>query len=734
MNLAYLLKVLLRKKLLLILIPLITLIGAFLLTLQLKEQYKSRAQLETGFTNSDQVRINNDKPSVPEEEAKFNNVLETLTSPKVIAFLSYAIMIHDLTDKVPFTVLSQKRLNSQEYLKVDRKYALISFKSHLDSLRVLNSYNPSERDLIEYLKVYDYDYEHLTSKLLYVTRVQGTDFIDVYSNTFDPNLSAFIVNSLCSEFLKYNNINQAERTIASVEAFRKLLAQKKYQLDKKSDSLRNYKSVHGVVNLDNEAKSKNDLIKEFTASLASEQQSNNSYRIELENVNAQLKILGDKPGLKVKSSTNNQEILDLKQKLTVLRSQKQGSGVSSEIYDKKISALEDELAEKINSVSDGADIVDPTISQHDKLLQRKNDLGVKIQSSNQAVEAYTGKINTLNASYSTYATKEASSNALQHDLDIATTEYNSTDEKYNQAVNQKFASFNENIKQSLAGQPAVEPEPSKRWLIIAISVVTSLLLCVFVLIILEFIDAAIKTPYIFSREVGLPLLGVINRVNLQKESLDHLLIEKANSDLVNPEFRDFLKKIRYELDKKNNKFFLFTSSKSGEGKTTIIMALSSVLAAINKRILLIDTNFSNNSLSRFYGSTLSMEDFGNLDFDENHEIISKLIGKTNNKNIDIIGCKGGNYSPSEIFLKKGFFKALHMLTIYYDYIFMEGANLNQYSDSKELAEYSDSVVAVFSARSIIKQNDMNSINFLKDLHGKFGGAILNEVELDNIDV
>jgi Mrp family chromosome partitioning ATPase len=270
-------------------------------------------------------------------------------------------------------------------------------------------------------------------------------------------------------------------------------------------------------------------------------------------------------------------------------------------------------------------------------------------------------------------------------------------------------------------------------LIIGIAVFTSLLLSVFFIILLEYIDNSIKTPYIFSKEVGLPLLGVINQVNLKKESLQQLLVQGQETEKVNPEFKDLLKKIRYEMDKKNSKLFLFTSNKPGEGKTTIITALSMVLASINKRILLIDTNFSHNSLTQLFGSTLALEDFGNLDFDEHYEVINKMIGKTSNKNIDIIGCKGGNYSPSEIFLKRGFFNALGKLTVYYDYIFLEGANLNQYADTKELAEFSDSVISVFSAKSIIKQSDINSITFLKELKESFGGAILNNVELDNID-
>ena len=64
----------------------------------------------------------------------------------------------------------------------------------------------------------------------------------------------------------------------------------------------------------------------------------------------------------------------------------------------------------------------------------------------------------------------------------------------------------------------------------------------------------------------------------------------------------------------------------------------------------------------------------------------------------------------------------------YDYIFLEGASLNEYSDAKELMRFADKVVAVFNSETTIKQVDRESINFLKNLNGKLIGGILNRVE------
>jgi Mrp family chromosome partitioning ATPase len=78
---------------------------------------------------------------------------------------------------------------------------------------------------------------------------------------------------------------------------------------------------------------------------------------------------------------------------------------------------------------------------------------------------------------------------------------------------------------------------------------------------------------------------------------------------------------------------------------------------------------------------------------------------------------------------------LKALTSYFDYIFLEGPPLNDFSDSKELAQYVEGVIAVFSAQDVIKQIDRQSISFFKeDLNGKFCGSILNMVDLKNVNV
>ena len=106
---------------------------------------------------------------------------------------------------------------------------------------------------------------------------------------------------------------------------------------------------------------------------------------------------------------------------------------------------------------------------------------------------------------------------------------------------------------------------------------------------------------------------------------------------------------------------------------------------------------------------------------------------TINNNVDIIGNKGGSHSPSEILAGKNFRRVLEGFSTKYDYIFLEAAAINYYADTRELAPYVDKVIAVFDANQSLNSTDRESIEFLKNLNGKFMGGILNNVDLKNIN-
>lgn len=117
--------------------------------------------------------------------------------------------------------------------------------------------------------------------------------------------------------------------------------------------------------------------------------------------------------------------------------------------------------------------------------------------------------------------------------------------------------------------------------------------------------------------------------------------------------------------------------------------------------------------------------------------VEKFLGitsMTSIPNTDLIGCAEGNYTPSEVLPKNNLFDNINKVAERYDYVIIEGASLNEHADSKELARYAEAIIVVFDAKSVLKQTDKDSIEYLKSAEGKFIGTVLNNVEPDNMEL
>jgi polysaccharide biosynthesis transport protein len=199
-------------------------------------------------------------------------------------------------------------------------------------------------------------------------------------------------------------------------------------------------------------------------------------------------------------------------------------------------------------------------------------------------------------------------------------------------------------------------------------------------------------------------------------------------------FVENTRKLRFEIENSGKKIFLFTSNKIGEGKTTVMEALANSLSLSRKRVLLIDSNFSNNTLTQKFEAKPTLEKFSVNGERSTRDKFEEIKSETPIPYVELIGCNYGNYTPSEILPKNNLLDNIRMIAENYDYVFIEGAALNTHSDSKELSKYVDGIISVFSARSVLRQTDKESIQFLKHTGNKYVGAVLNEVQAENIDL
>jgi polysaccharide biosynthesis transport protein len=736
MDLLLLAKVLWRKVWILIAIPIIAAIAAYLFTMNDIKWYTSSAQISTGFTINDQVQLSEEKFNIRDADVKFSNLLNSMNSSLAINLLSYRLLLHDLDPlEQPYHRPDPQNFTStpEEVAKV-RQY----LKQKLATLKPLSTAEPEFKVARKYLEAYRYNYTSLKDEIK-ISRIPNTDFVQVDFTVDKPALAALGANAFVEEFIRYYNSLKSERTGESVDFLKQLVDEKKAALDSKLETQNLFKSNNNVLDVQGESGAKLGQISELERQR--DEIRSNMHRLDLtrQRLNEEIRSVGA-PNV----TNGNQKILDLRERINRLNERYITSGSTNQTLLDSLNVLRDQLRVVTENSNRQGSTLTPGMTLADLQSKLKDaDIEYEVQRSN--LNMVNAKLGSLQYSFSGYASKEAKLSAIQKEVDVASQEYLAAVEKYNEAKN-RLVNAN-NLRQTLIAVAPINPEMSKRFIIIGLAGFVSLALCFFVIIALELMDGSVRTSDKFKRIVGLPLAGAINKIDSRNFNI-RTYFNQQNGTEETEVYKSLLRKLRHEIESMNAKVVLFTSPKKKDGKTFIMFSLAYVLSLINKRVLIIDTNFKNNSLSQILGrnqSDLKVIDSkrhrlltgaqGQKKADEefDHENTYDLINPTKYKNIYIVGnAGGGNESPAEILSGRDFTNLITVLADSFDYILLEGASLNDYSDTKELVRYADKVVAVFSADSSVKQLDRESIYYLKSLGKKFGGCVLNRVDAKDL--
>jgi len=181
---------------------------------------------------------------------------------------------------------------------------------------------------------------------------------------------------------------------------------------------------------------------------------------------------------------------------------------------------------------------------------------------------------------------------------------------------------------------------------------------------------------------------------------------------------------------------MITSPRKNDGKSFLIANLAHSLEVKGKKTLIIDTNFKQNTLSQWSVKHESPNPAILTLLVENrliqHFALSTLQTPYDNRAIDVIKNAGAEYSLMEGISNANFSNFMDACKRQYDYVFIEGAAMNNYSDTKELLEFTDRVIAVFNADSSLEAADKSSVEFLQSLNGQYMGSILNKINLNHI--
>lgn len=683
-------------------------VASYFLVKNLPDEYVSRTQIATGIVDASTHILDKDNsPNAQSDQInrEFSNLMEIIKLKKLIDQVSYQLIIHDLSSSAPFRKLNHDFKNLSPAAV---KHALEVYRAKLVTGEPLSLYNKDENGLNELLISMHYD-ERSLRKNLDIARDEESDFIAVQFTSENPQLSAFVVNTLAKEFIDYYSINIKKNESNAVDFLSNLLEEKRNALNQKKEELQQYKIKNGILNLEDQAKSI------FAQMLAYTDKKLENQRILAANEGALKNVMskfdpGSRKYIEATVNQNNAEIAATNDQLKALTDEYVHAGFDPK-YKPMIDSLQSTLVKQLHTTSDKY-IVNPLVGK-DALVLSAQQLEVARDLAKYSEKSIDRELGQLTGKYQRLVPFDATVKTYEFDIDIATKEYLDVLGRYN-ATNLQ-SKFSIRLSQVEPATPDVA-QPSKKMALIALSAIVSLFLCLLVLFILYYMDDNIREPSALVARTNLPMLGVLNLIKGPKPDLRKLWDVENRNQM--QQFKELLRSVRFEIDQelKGEKVLAITSIGVGEGKTLIAASLAYAYSAINKRVLIIDGNFDNPSITRSVQPNLFVEDY----------FRTSSYTERDNAKISVLGNRGADTTLLEINNEKSIATEFEQLKLRYDVILIDLPPLESLNKAKEWILFANKTVAVFEANCSIKNSHKEYIVYLKTLNGKFAGWVLNK--------
>jgi succinoglycan biosynthesis transport protein ExoP len=187
------------------------------------------------------------------------------------------------------------------------------------------------------------------------------------------------------------------------------------------------------------------------------------------------------------------------------------------------------------------------------------------------------------------------------------------------------------------------------------------------------------------------------------------------------QYKELLRSVRFEVDQelKGEKVLGVTSLGIGEGKTLLATSLAYSYSAINKKVLLIDGNFNNPTISKVIQPKVFVEDYF-----RNSSYIER-----DNSAISVLGNRGGDITLLEINDERNILQDFNEIKSRYDIIIIDLPPLDSLNKSKEWMLFVNKAIAVFEANNTMTRAQGQYIDYLKHLNQKFAGWVLNKASI-----
>jgi succinoglycan biosynthesis transport protein ExoP len=746
MDFGYLIRLLARRKWLILSVMAVAAAATFLFIEMRPERYKSAVIVSTGIVNYKGINSDNDDAFVQQYQVEnaFSNLIEFAQSRSTIKLLTIHMLRHDLSAQgaapgEPFREYDPGLLE----LSPDDTSRLLP---QLTGIQLDSISDPSFSQEFDYLldkvaRAYGYDHDAIL-RSLEVKRKGETDYLSLEMSTESPQLSQYMANTFVQRFMTYyHNLSVREKR-KIVQAYEKQAAEKKAIVDSIKDLRYDYLYRNSLPALGRQSE---ELVSQIAALEMDYQRAESRRQATEQSLDRMQRYIDDKSSLNAGETRSRvldkSNVAELSERVRRLKEESVKTAGKDPEVEEQLAQSRQDLDRALRSSARNIGRPrgqDESRQTKEDLFKDKVDLDMDRIDAERSASRLRQEIRSMKSKLTGYVKNDEIATTMEADEQRAEMEFTRVNDEL---IRHRLEL--ENVESPLRieenAQLPEHPEPNRQVLLSLFAGIVGGSLTTIVLFMLAYLDTSLQSPEHFKRFVeGLPLLGAVSAVPVK--GLDFQRVFSTNGEMPHyTALRESLRKLRGSLLRSPERVYLFVSTQEDSGKTFTMHALAFSLAANQKRVVMIDTNFKTPLPEAYTEQPTPNSEFLNQAIRDNelHDVfqLKNPAGAPDGDvehRVDIIGNLGLHLSPAELLPQPQFQQFIRDLQERYDYVFMEAAALNNFSDTQELAPFAEKLIAVFRAGAVIRAADRDSIAYLQSLGDKFAGSVLTGVDARNL--
>lgn len=539
---------------------------------------------------------------------------------------------------------------------------------------------------------------------LTVEPVRSSRLVKVHVDNTDPQLAARIANSTVQAFIAMGMERRLEASSYAKSFLEDQIKQMKAKLEESERRLNAFAQSNQILTLDDKTNVINQTYTDFAGALAKAEQD----RIKADAMVSEIKRNPEASTAVVENKTI-QTYKEARARLQI--EYQENLRIYKPEYPKmlQIKAQIGEIDAQIKQ--EVGNIIGSLQAQRDAAAKQEELLRERVgQTRKQVLTTQDHSIDM---------------NLLKREVDTNRQLYDSLLQRFKElGVSGNIVSNNVSVVD--AAEPSLFPFKPNLLANLLVGVVAGVLLGAAIVVGLEVMDDSIKYPDEVERVLGLPLMGVIPKLNRKRAGAKPVAMDVHEDprSTVAEAYRSVRTALQFSTPEGAPKRLVVTSTTRNEGKSTTSLALAINFAQMGQRVLLIDADMRNPTVHKLLGIP---NDFGLSNLLSSDNRGDKMITPTVVPNLSVL--TAGPIPPNPVDLLTGP-KLLLLLNITaalgIDYVIVDAPPMLGLADAVVLGNQLQNVLYVVQASSTRKAQIKSALRRLRQAGLVPRGVVLTQ--------